>query len=71
VLEGDGLLALDDQPLVDRVEHLEERHVGADAPGLLDVGDHLALVAGRLAPDMEGDVDGRMLTVAVPVHTHL
>src|SRR4030095_6410478 len=70
VLEGDGLLALGDQPLVDRVEHLEEGHVGADALGLLDVGDHLALVAGRLAPDVEGDVDGRVLTVAVAVDTH-
>src|SRR5262245_3283797 len=68
VLEGDGLLALGDQPLVDRVEHLEEGHVRADAPGLLDVGDHLALVPGRLAPHVEGHVDGRVLPVAIDTH---
>jgi hypothetical protein len=30
VVEGDRLLALRDQPLVEHVEHLEERHVGRD-----------------------------------------
>src|SRR5690606_32438340 len=53
VLERDRLLALLDEALVDRVEHLEERHVRADAPGLFGVGDHLAgLVGTRLAPDV-------------------
>ena len=31
VVERDRLLAVGDEPLVDDVEHLEERHVGADA----------------------------------------
>ena len=55
VVEGDRLLALLHQPLVDHVEHLEERHVGADVGGL--VADH-APRRGRagLPPDVEGEV---------------
>jgi hypothetical protein len=70
VLERDRLLALGDQPLVDDVEHLEERHVGADAPGLLDVGDHPPLGARRLSPDVQDDVDGRVRGGAVAGHCH-
>ena len=44
VVEGDRLLAAADQALVDDVEHLQERHVGADVAGL--VGDELALATG-------------------------
>jgi hypothetical protein len=61
--------ALGDQPLVDDVEHLEERHLGADALGLVDVGDHPPLLAGRLAPDVEGDVHGRLGGGGVAVRT--
>jgi hypothetical protein len=59
VLEGDGLLVLGDQPFVDDVEHLEERHVGADVLGLLDVRDHLAgLARAGLAPDVQRQIHG-------------
>jgi hypothetical protein len=55
VIEGDGLLALLDQLLVEDVEHLEERGVLADAGDL--VGHHLARAPGvLLTPDMEGEV---------------
>ena len=35
VIEGDGQLAPLHEPLVDDVEHLQERHVGADVAGLV------------------------------------
>jgi hypothetical protein len=55
-LKGDGLLAGGVELLVEEVEHLEERGVGAD--GLL-VGLEAAGGVGRgLAPHLEGDVDG-------------
>ena len=37
VVEGDRLLALGDEALVDEVEHLEERHVVADAGRVVGV----------------------------------
>jgi hypothetical protein len=48
VVEGDRLLAAADEPLVDDVEHLQERHVGADGLGL--VGDEASAVFGVLLP---------------------
>ena len=45
------------KPFVDDVEHLEERHVGADAVGR--VGDETALVGRvRLPPDVQREVHG-------------
>ncbi len=50
-----GRFALVDQPLVDDVQHFEERHVGADVAGL--VADQAARGAGtRLAPHVQGQV---------------
>jgi hypothetical protein len=54
-VERHRLLALEGQPLVEDVEHLEERHVLADV--LQAVGDHLTLGLGvLLAPDTNGDL---------------
>ena len=65
VVEGDRLLALEDQPLVDDVEHLQERHVGADVAGL--VGHEPALgVPVLLPPDVEGQVHRRLGAVLCP-----
>jgi hypothetical protein len=55
VLELDRLLAVHDEPVVDDVEHLEERHLGAD------VGDVVGLERTgrgrrRLTPHLQGDV---------------
>ncbi len=57
VIEGDGVLARIDEALVDDVEHLEERHVGAHAPCFV------ALEAARrlgvlLPPDVQLEVQG-------------
>ena len=54
-VEGDGLVALVDESLVEHVEHLEERHV------LVDLGDRVDLepAAGAgtvLTPHLEGEV---------------
>ena len=57
VLEGHGLLAFGDEPLVQQVEHLQERHVLAHAGhGVL----HHGTGVGRpgLAPDPEGEIEG-------------
>ena len=55
VVEGDRVVAVEDQPLVEHVEHLQERHVRGDVGDL--VGDHPAAV-GRpgLAPDAQGQI---------------
>ena len=51
-VERDRILALRDQPLVDDVEHLEERHVGRDVLG--DVVHELpGRVRARLPPDFQ------------------
>ena len=55
VVEGDRVLALLDQALVDDVEHLEERHVRADVGRL--VGDEAARrLRVLLPPDLERDL---------------
>ena len=55
VIERDRLLAGFDQPLVDDVEHLEERHVGADVARV--VAPHRAgRVGTRLSPDEKSEV---------------
>jgi hypothetical protein len=55
VVEGDGVVAVEDQLLVEHVEHLEEGHVRRDVGDV--VAHHLAL-GGRvdLPPDLEGQV---------------
>jgi hypothetical protein len=54
-VEGDRLLAVAGQPLVEDVEHLEERHVLGDVVEL--VGLHRAGGgAVGLAPDLERDL---------------
>ena len=63
VVEGDRLLAPRDQPLVDHVEHLEERHVGADVAGLVGHEPPLGL-AVLLPPDVQGQVDRLLAAVA-------
>ncbi len=55
VVEDDRLLALLDEPLVEDVEHLEERRL------VTDLGDLMALetaLSGRavLTPDLEGEI---------------
>ena len=55
VVERDRLLALVDQALVDDVEHLEERHVVADAAALVGL-EAARIVRAVLAPDLEGEV---------------
>jgi hypothetical protein len=51
-VERDRVLALLDELLVEEIEHLEKRHVGADVGDV--VGNEAALVlAIPLAPDME------------------
>src|SRR5207344_650446 len=64
VVEGDRLAALPEQTLVEHVEHLEERHVGAD------VVDFVGLEAARypgpvLAPDLERDLHLASLTYRI------
>jgi hypothetical protein len=56
VVERDRLVAVQDQALVDDVEHLEERHVGAHAGHVvgLERAEH---VRARLPPGLERDVD--------------
>ena len=50
VVEGNGLLALGDEVLVENVEHFQERHLGNDVADL--VGFEAALgLAGFLSPD--------------------
>ena len=57
VLEGDRLLAEVDEPVVEDVEHLEERHLVADAGHV--VGLQLAgRVRPGLAPDLQREVQG-------------
>ncbi len=54
VVEGDGLLALQHQALVEQVQHLQERGVGGDLGG---VGDEAARDAGAgLTPHRQGDL---------------
>ena len=53
-VERDRVLAVEDEPLVEDVEHLEERHVRGHVVDV--VGDQAALgVRGRLPPDPQGD----------------
>jgi hypothetical protein len=55
VVEHDRLLAVSDQPLVDDVEHLQERRLVADLGN--DVGlEATRVVRAVLAPDLERDV---------------
>ena len=50
-----SFLEMLDEPLVDDVEHLEKRHVGADLGRV--VLDHRARCVGAgLSPNMEGDL---------------
>ena len=54
-VEGDRLLTLGVEPLIEDVEHLQEAHVGANVLDL--VGDQRTLVAGAgLAPDLQCQV---------------
>jgi hypothetical protein len=55
VVEGDRLLALLDQALVEHVEHLEERHVGSLMPSSVGL-EVRPPVRVLLAPDVEGEV---------------
>src|SRR5436305_140005 len=52
VVEGDGLLARGDEPLIEHVEQLEERHVGADVVDVV-VLEAAPVVGSGLAPDAE------------------
>src|SRR4029077_8149710 len=55
VVERDRHIALQGEPLVDDVQHLEEGHVGADIARLVD--DHFAARVGvRLWPDVRGKI---------------
>ena len=55
MVEGDRLVAVGDQPVVQHVEHLEERHLGADV-GRVDVLERPGGVGAGLAPDAELEV---------------
>src|SRR6185295_3915926 len=57
VFESDGLFILGDEALVEEVEHLEERHVLADAGDVVVDHDALRARAG-LAPDPQFEVEG-------------
>jgi hypothetical protein len=55
MVEGDGLLALYDQSLVQYIEHLQERHLGRNAAH--GIGLELTLVFFvLLSPHLEGEV---------------
>jgi hypothetical protein len=55
VLERDRVLTLVDQILIENIEHLEKRHVGADIVKL--IGREAALVFGvLLPPNMQGQL---------------
>ena len=55
VVERDGRLVLGDEALVDHIQHLQERHLGADVAGL--IGREAALVLGTLlTPHVELEV---------------
>jgi hypothetical protein len=55
VVEGDRVLALEDEFLVEGVEHLQERHVRGDSVHL--VGGHGAFGVGvLLPPDAQGEL---------------
>src|SRR5262245_54601672 len=51
-VERDGVLPLANEPFVDDVEHLEERHVGRDVGGAV-VFETPGRGASRLTPDFE------------------
>jgi hypothetical protein len=54
MIEGDGIFSAQDQPLVEDVEHLKERHVRADVVNR--VGDQRALGVGTvLSPNADCD----------------
>jgi hypothetical protein len=54
VIEGDGIFAFNDEPLVQHVEHLEERHVRTDVVEI--VGDETTLrLRVRLTPDVQSE----------------
>jgi hypothetical protein len=55
VVEGDRLLAGRDPSLVDDVEHLEERHLGADVLGV-DLLERTGGAGAGLSPDSELEV---------------
>jgi hypothetical protein len=55
VVELDGLLSLADETLVEKIEHLEERHLFGDSAHL--IGDKAPrFVRALLTPHLEGDV---------------
>ena len=58
VVERDRLRAVGDEPLVEHVEQLEERHVGADVVDVV-VLEAAPVVGAGLAPDAEVDVHRR------------
>ncbi len=56
VVEGDGLLALQGEPLVDNVQHLQEGGVRGNIISL--VGFQAARgLRPRLPPDLQGEID--------------
>jgi hypothetical protein len=55
VVEGDRLLALVHETLVEDVEHLEERHLLGDAVDLIGL-EAAGGVGTVLTPDLQGDV---------------
>jgi hypothetical protein len=57
VVEGDRFLAAGGEPLVDHVEHLEERHVGGDPLGRIR-DEPAGVLRVLLPPDDEGEVHG-------------
>jgi len=63
MIEGDRLLAIENQPLVDHVEHLEERHVRADVARRIGLEPPRG-VAVLLPPDIQGQVDLLFFTVS-------
>jgi hypothetical protein len=52
VVEGDRFLTLQDQILIDDIQHFEKGHIGADVP--CRIGNEATPIEGvLLAPDME------------------
>ena len=64
VVEGDGVLAAADEPLVDHVQHLQERHVGADVRGRVAL-EPSRVVGVLLPPDVKGQLHWLVPTHAV------
>jgi hypothetical protein len=68
-VEGDGILALESQPLVQHIQHLQERHVLGDVVDL--VNGHLAFgTRARLAPDPKSHIHFSCSCRLAPARRH-